>query len=423
MRILMLSWEYPPLVAGGHGRHAAVLARHLVDLGHEVHVVTRVHDEVPEPVDEWVDGVHVVRVAEAPPVIPLTDRVPAVLSFNSRAQAAAAKLVRRIGFDVLHVHDRLVAYAATGLREAFGLPLVATIHATEYGLHPGLPDEVSKLVHQVEWWLTYESRRVITCTNVVHDQLRDHFRLPAGKLDVVPAAVDLPAGGADPELRATLAGPRTRVVLVGGQLDDRGLDRLLAALPAVRAAVGPTRLVVAAAGVDPAEVRRRARRAGARHHVLAVGHLVGDGLVQHAAAADATVVLADDEPCGATVVEAMASGTPVVVGDDAGLAELVADAGITVAGGTGSPREGTVVRALAAALTGVVGDEERRTRLAAAARDRVARLHAGDVAAAATVEVYVKAIAEERDRSGRERRPPLRPILEAAPILELDGTA
>jgi glycogen synthase len=443
MRILMLSWEYPPLVAGGHGRHAAVTARHLVDLGHEVHVVTRIQHEVPDRVDEWVDGVHVVRVAEAPPVIPLTERVPAVLSFNSRVQAAAAKLVRQLDVDVLHVHDRLLAYAASGLREAFGLPMVATIHATEYAQHPGLPDEVSKLVHQVEWWLTYEARRVITCTQRVHDQLVDHFRLPTDKLDVVPAAVELPVrnlggrgevlggrgevpggrgeipGGAGDarsgvaELRASLAGPRTKLVLVGGRLDDRGLDTLLGALPAAREAAGPSRLVVAADGMDPDEVRRRARRVGARHHVLAVGRRAGDDLARHAAVADAVVVL-DDEPCGATVLEAMASGTPVVVGDD-GLAELVGDAGLAL-------RRPTAKR-MSAALALVLTDADRAGRLGSAALNRVVERHAGEVVAAATSDVYERAIAEERLLSGREQRPPLRPILQAAPILELDGTA
>jgi glycogen synthase len=415
MRILMLSWEYPPLVAGGHGRHAALLARHLVDLGHEVHVVTRVHGEVPEPVDEWVDGVHVVRVAEAPPVIPMTDRVPAVLSFNSRAQAAAATLVRRYDIDVLHVHDRLVAYAATGLRDAFGLPLVAAIHATEYAQHPGLPDEVSKLVHQVEWWLTYESRRVITCTEQVHDQLRDHFRLPVDKLDVVPAAVEVPGAGPDPELRAALAGPRTHTVVVGGHLDLRGLNGLLGALPAVRAAAGPTRLVVAAAGLGPAEVRRRARLAGARHHVLAVGHQRGEAFARHAAVADATVVLSDDEPCGATVVEALAAGSPVVVGADRGLAELVAGAGLALRG----PAVGALRRALLEVLTSPGRADELRAMARARATDR----HAGAVVAAATVEVYRRALAEERQLAGRDPKPPLRPILQAAPLLELDGTA
>jgi glycogen synthase len=415
MRILMLSWDYPPLATGGHGRHAAVLARHLVDLGHDVHVVTRVHDAAPEPVEERIDGVHVVRVPEAPPVIPMTDRVPAVLSFNSRAQAVAAKLVRLHDIDLVHVHDRLVTYAATGLREAFGLPIVATIHTTEHALHPGLPDDVSKLVHQVEWWLTYEARRVVSCTTEVRDQLRDHFHLPADELEVVPAAVEVPSASADPELRASLAGPRTRVVLVGGHLDERGLDRLLGALPEVRERAGPTRLVVAASGLEPEEVRRRTRRAGARHHVVAVGHRAGEAFARHAAVADATVVLADDQPCGATLVEAMAAGSPVVVGAEPALTELVGSAGHVV--------RRPSARTLAAALIGVLADRVAAARRRAEVRERVAMRHAGPVVAATTVAIYERAIDEERVLAGRDPGPPLRPILQAAPLLELDGTA
>jgi glycogen synthase len=414
MRILMLSWEYPPLVAGGHGRHAAVVARRLVGLGHEVHVVTRLAAEVHHPVDEWMDGVHVIRVTEAPPVIPLTDRVPAVLSFNSRAQAVAGRLVRELDIDVLHVHDRLLAYAASGLRDAFGLPIVATIHATEYTLHPGLPDEVSKLVHQVEWWLTYEARRVITCTEEVRGQLLAHFRLPADKLDVIPAAVDVPPALPDAEVRGSLAGPRTRIVLVGGRLDPQGLDVLLGALPAVREAAGPTRLVVSAAGVDAAEIRRLARRAGARHHVLAVQPDGGEAFARQAAVADAVVILGD-EPCGESVVEAMACGAPVVVGGDPGLAEIVE--------GVGKVLRRPTARTAASALIAVLTDDERTSRLRALAQERAAERHEGAVVAADTVAVYERAIAQERDLAADERRPPLRPILQAAPILELDGTA
>ena len=43
--------------------------------------------------------------------------------------------------DVVHAHDWLVAHTATALKEALGMPLVATMHATEAGRHQGwLPD-------------------------------------------------------------------------------------------------------------------------------------------------------------------------------------------------------------------------------------------------------------------------------------------
>jgi glycogen(starch) synthase len=407
VRVLMLSWEYPPLDTGGPATHAATLARELVGLGHEVHVVARWHGETLAPPPTTDDGVHVVRVAEAPPVIPMTDRVPAALSFNSRAQAAATRLQRQVGFDVVHVHDRLAAYAAAGLREAYGLPLVVTMHTTELGVHPGLPDEVSRLVHQVEWWLTYEARRVLTCTEHVREQLLEHVQLPATKVEVVPAPAvpvevdDLAAR------RRRFAGPRTRLVGVQGRLDGAGLDALLAALRPVREAVGPVRLVVSVAGLDDAEIRRRARRAGVRHLVTVAGADDGRAL---AALADVTVVLDDPDRCGGTVVRSLAAGTPAVVGPTPATAEVVGDAGVVV------PR--VTPAALRTALTRVLG--RRGPAWTSTAQRRAAARHDPATVAEATVAAYRRAVAEERDLDGA---PPLRPVLRAAPLLGLDGTA
>ena len=55
-----------------------------------------------------MEGVHVVRVTEAPPVIPFDDLVPWVLAFNNRVQAVATGLCRRYDFDVV---------LATGVRD------------------------------------------------------------------------------------------------------------------------------------------------------------------------------------------------------------------------------------------------------------------------------------------------------------------
>src|SRR5690606_24546195 len=119
-------WEYPPRVVGGLGRHVNALARTMAAQGHDVHVVTRDHPDAPH--EEVLEGVHVTRVSEAPPVIDFGDLVPWVLTFNNRVQAAATALLHEHAFDVVHAHDWLVAYAAAGLKAAFDLPVVATIH-------------------------------------------------------------------------------------------------------------------------------------------------------------------------------------------------------------------------------------------------------------------------------------------------------
>jgi hypothetical protein len=102
------------------------------------------------------------------------------------------------------------------------------------------------------------------------------------------------------------------------------------------------------------------------------------------------------------------------VGGDPGLAEIVE--------GVGEVLRRPTARTVATTLLGVLTDGDRAVRLRTLARDRAAERHEGTVVAADTVAVYERAIAQERALAADERRPPLRPILQAAPILELDGT-
>ena len=64
LRILMLSWEYPPVLVGGLGRHVHALATSLAAAGHEVTVVTRHAGDAP--LEELREGVRVVRAPEDP---------------------------------------------------------------------------------------------------------------------------------------------------------------------------------------------------------------------------------------------------------------------------------------------------------------------------------------------------------------------
>ena len=64
MRTLILSWEYPPRIVGGLGRHVHRLATGLAEAGHDVHVVTRDHPDAPP--EETIDGVHIVRAPGVP---------------------------------------------------------------------------------------------------------------------------------------------------------------------------------------------------------------------------------------------------------------------------------------------------------------------------------------------------------------------
>lgn len=417
MRILLLTWEYPPHVVGGLGRHVGALARSLADEGHEVHVVTRDLPDAPAIQDSIEDGVHIIRIPEAPPVIGFDQLVAWVLAFNNRIQAVAGRLLRERDFDVVHAHDWLVAYAAAGLKETWDVPVVATVHATEYGRHQGwLPGPMNKLIHQIEWWLTYEARRVIVCSAYMRDQLEEVFALPPDKLDVVPNGVDVRDFAVDPEeaasMRASLTGPRTRMILFAGRLEyEKGVQTLLAALSQVRERVGPTRLFVAGVGTYSEELKREVRRLKLQRHVRFTGFLADRELRLHFGAADVAVVPSIYEPFGLVAVEAMACGTPVVVGDTGGLREIVADG----SGLSFTPQEPDE---LADALAQVLTDPDLAEDLVRRGHTRARDRYDWGAVARRTVQVYGQARTEEAALRAR-LLPPLRPQLRAAPILEL----
>jgi len=421
VRILLLSWEYPPHVVGGLGRHVGALARSLAAEGHEVHVVTRAPPDAPGVHDALEDGVHVVRVPEAPPVIGFDQLISWVLAFNNRIQGIAGRLLREREFDVIHAHDWLVAYAAAGLKETWDVPVVATIHATESGRHQGwLPGPMNELIHQIEWWLTYEARRVIVCSAYMRAELERIFTLPGEKIDVVPNGVDVHDFAVDTaeaaEARATLTGPRTRMVLYAGRLEyEKGVQTLLAALQDVRRRCGPTRLFVAGVGTYSDELRREVRRRGLTRHVRFTGFLTDRDLRLHFGAADVAVVPSIYEPFGLVAVEAMACGTPVVVGDTGGLREIVSD-------GSGLSFPPQDAEALADALVRVLTDDALAADLVTRGTERARDRYDWGAVARRSADVYRLAGVEEAQLRGGEQHPPLRDALRAATILELHPT-
>src|SRR5258706_3472915 len=134
-RVLILSWEYPPLIEGGLARHVRKLSEALVERDVEVHVLTRGGEE--SPAEERGRGVHIHRILEPKRPTDLGEFVAWVERMNSDMLAAGVELGDRFDFDLVHGHDWLVAMAGDHLARRFGSPLGTTIHATEHGRHQG----------------------------------------------------------------------------------------------------------------------------------------------------------------------------------------------------------------------------------------------------------------------------------------------
>lgn len=391
VRVLMLSWEYPPLVVGGLGRHVDALSRQLVAAGHEVCVITRGDRE--SPCDEVREGVRVRRAATDPIDVGFTTE--SLLAWSQAAEhafvRAALPVVRRWRPDVIHAHDWLVTQTAITIAGVTGCPIVATIHAMETGRHQGwLPDPLNRAIHSVERWLVHESAAVITCSGFMREEVTRSLQARPELLHVVPNGIDTAAWRSSPaarrSARAHYQDPAAPLLVFAGRLvHEKGVQTILAALPTLRARYPGLRLVVAGSGPYEAQLRERARVLRVSRAVSWAGFVGDVELAALLGAADALVVPSLYEPFGLIALEAAAARTPLAVADTGGLRDLVEADLSGVRFTPGDPR------ALAEAVHGLLADPRHTAQMAARAARTVHRDFGWAAVAARTSGVYADA--------------------------------
>lgn len=401
VRVLMLSWEYPPKIVGGLGRHVTALCDAFRILGVDVTLVANVNEG-----DEYEERgtLRIRRVRE---------HVPGALSFcESVAQAntlllqgVLAELERGRSFDIVHAHDWLTAYAARAVKHGLGIPLVATVHATEWGRNGGLYDDRQRHISDVEWWLTFEAWRVICCSEAMRSELIRIFQVPADKLRVIPNGVAVPPQreldgrwGAigDPSGSGAPAGAK-EILFVGRLVYEKGVDLLLEAFRRVLHVHPDAFLHVAGAGPEEGALQSLAWRLGIAGRVRFHGYISDEARNRLYRSARAAVVPSRYEPFGIVALEAMAFGAPVVAARTGGLAEVVEDrtTGLLFAPGD--------VEGLAARLVELLSAPALAQSLARRAHERVLERYDWRQIAQRTLAVYREILAEP---SGRPRPTP-----------------
>ena len=390
-RVLILSWEYPPVIEGGLARHVSKLAEALVageDV--EVHVLTR-GDEVVTERSRYEDdlGVIVHRVREPRRPRDLGEFVAWVEHMNADMLAAGVELGDRYDFDLVHGHDWLIAVAGDHLAKRFRCPLVMTIHATEYGRHQGrVQRHPQSYIHAVERWIAIRAARLIACSHYMRGHVADIYGLEEERVTVIPNGIDpLDLQPVDDlaRLRRRFAAPSERLLLLVGRLVyEKGFQLALEALPGLIAGLGDVRFLVAGSGTHEQELRAQAQRLGLEGHGTFLGWIGDDVLHSLYRIADLCVVPSIYEPFGFVALEAMASGCPCIVADTGGLREIVpGDERVGLRFNGGDPEH------LAAMVERLLTDGALRERLVLEASEHVRRFDWGDVAAR-TATVYAE---------------------------------
>jgi glycogen synthase len=339
LRILMLSWEYPPNIVGGLGRHVGELSLAMAQAGMQIDVVTANTPDEPAIDTEWPPqsstaetGRLVIHRAPPDPINPL-DFVTSIHQLNFGMLQRIIGLTQSADqppFDLIHAHDWLAVQASWVLKQSLGIPLVCTIHATEHGRQHGIHTPLQSYINGSEWLLTYEAARVICCSQFMAKEVTNVLSVPVDKTHVIPNGIDPKRMRLTTVEKADLQAFRQRwadpdeklAFFVGRMVPEKGAQVLIDAALRVLS-TWPKMKVVIAGGGQNAHLIAQTTALGLSNRILFPGFVTESELRKFYAVADVAVFPSLYEPFGIVALEAMAAGVPVITSDVGGFTEII----------------------------------------------------------------------------------------------------
>jgi phosphatidyl-myo-inositol alpha-mannosyltransferase len=302
VRIGLVTEDYGP-GGGAQAAHVAGFAREARRLGHAVRVVTG-GARPGEGADRSED---VIRLGPARTLL-RRGRL-ARETGGTGVGAALREVLQRERFDVLHVFGPLTpVLPLLALHHASG-PVIGTFHETE---RPGLLARIARATLQRHLDRLDAAIAVSRSAAAAAGGARDDLR-------VIPGGVDVDRLSRGRRLRRFEDG-RLNVLWVGRAEPRNGLDTMIPAFARVRRQLDARLLVV---GGGPRLAGYRAKIPHDLVDDVVFAGEVGDELADWYASGDVFCAVAQGPSSGATLLEAMAAGKPVLASDVPGYREVV----------------------------------------------------------------------------------------------------
>jgi glycosyltransferase involved in cell wall biosynthesis len=236
MKVAMIGWEYPPFKAGGLGTHCYGLTRSLADKNISVDFYM---PKTKSKAKSDKSFLRIIEVGEASffPYSHPDDKEIAGGFFDSVYQYNDLVVQKVNGkYDLIHCHDWLTMAAGVKLKEKLNIPLVLSVHSTEY--------DRSGWLCPNQWFIDIEREGmekadiIIAVSHFTKRVLVEKYGIDEGKIRVVHNAV-YPLG----------EGKKKNIVLFLGRLTiQKGPEFFLEAAKKVLDYGQETRFVVAGKG-------------------------------------------------------------------------------------------------------------------------------------------------------------------------------
>ncbi len=309
MKIAMIGWEYPPFKAGGLGTHCYGLTQSLAEKNVCVDFYM---PKTKHNTNSNKNNLVIKEVGETEifPYDRPEDKELVGQFFNSvyRYNDLVAEKVKG-DYDLIHCHDWLTMKAGVALKEKMGIPLVLSIHSTEY--------DRSGWLYPNDWFIKIEKEgmekadKIIAVSHFTKRVIVDKYGINPDKISVIHNAV-YPLGETE----------KQNIVLFLGRLTiQKGPEFFLKAAKKVLDHGVSTRFVVAGMGDMFPSLIDKALDMGISNYVIFTGLLTEEEVKHIYRIASVYVMPSVSEPFGITALEAISAGTPTIVSKTAGVAE------------------------------------------------------------------------------------------------------
>jgi len=397
LRILLINtgiFPVPPNRGGGIELHTYNLARALSELGSEVHYITDITNEARFNSNVMVYNTHTPRMRFQAGFGEwvMSHVMGGAFSFKT---ALSTLLFKRSDFDIVHVHGNLSGLLVSFINEP--TPLVFTTHNPtpwmcryESSFEQKFREAAYRLVDAN---LIKRTDHIVALNQRLKDEIVAKWSIPPSKVTVVPNGVDTRAFCPDSrkaaDVRAKYRIEGMYCLFVGQLRNRKGVDSLLRAFNEIDN--NKMKCVVVGDGPERDKLEKLADDFKLHSKVLFTGAVPFEDLTDLYAEAEFFVLPTVAEGSPLVVLEAMASGLPVISTKVSGIPEVIDNEqnGFIV-----PPRD---VHALAECMRVLIEDDELRAKMSKTARKKTVASFSWNAVARKTLAVYRKAI---EDKSG-----------------------
>ena len=304
----MIGWEYPPFKAGGLATHCYGLTRSLADKNI---LIDFYMPKTQYNTKSDKKNIHIIEVGETEifPYDKPTDKALSGQFFeavNQYNNLVMSKVQRK--YDLIHCHDWLTMKAATELKKKLDIPLILTVHSTEY--------DRSGWLNPNQWFINIERNgmekadHIIAVSDLTKKIIVDKYGITQNKISVVHNAVSpIPIR------------KKQKIVLFLGRLTiQKGPKFFLQAAKKVSKYEG-CKFVVAGTGDLLPQLIEDAVLLGISNKVMFTGPLTDEEVKYMFGISSVYVMPSVSEPFGITALEAISAGTPTIISKTAGVSE------------------------------------------------------------------------------------------------------